>query len=287
MDAPRASPRTKCKPLWRLVEGWPDMGRYKLGPQGGYYDPNDSGPDQFTPTPGQQYPGMPAPQQAPQGQPQQPGGIDPNAPPGTYKPWMESGMGNSGVPTTPGVNGQPVYTGGYDPNSPLYQKGGGAFGGGQIGQGGGKQAPPGYHYGMDWTSNQLFPDNPNDPNTPPMQKHGEGWMGVNDAPMGGGQSPWMTLGSLGQGGGFGGQNNPGSSTFLTPYGATIPRETGPPPGMSQEAWQQGEDYLNRARNGGGSIYGSLGSLGGALGANGGNVQPKTGMLGPIVNQFKR
>ena len=43
------------------------MGRYKLGPQGGYYDPSDSGPDQFTPQPGQQYPGMPAPQQ-----PQQP-----------------------------------------------------------------------------------------------------------------------------------------------------------------------------------------------------------------------
>ena len=86
------------------------MGRWKGSPQGPYYDPNDTGPDQVAPPSGMGQNGQPLPQQA-----QQPGGIDPNAPPGTYKPWSESGMG--GIPTTPGMNGQPVYTGGYDPYS--------------------------------------------------------------------------------------------------------------------------------------------------------------------------
>jgi hypothetical protein len=190
------------------------MGRYKLGPQGGYYDPNDSGPDQFTPTPGQQYPGMPAPQQEPQGQPQQ----------------------SSGLPTTPGVNGQPVYTGGYDPNSPLYQRDGGGFGPGQnpwMGQhrspmqvaGDYSQAVPGQNYIM--------------------------------SAGGGGQSPWMTLGSLGQ----------GLDQSQKVYGD----------GMAPTGDLSGSK----------SIWSSLGSIGNTLGVNGGNVQPKTGMLGPIVNQFKR
>lgn len=57
------------------------MGRWKLGPQGGYYDANDSGPDQTTPTPemmqaagqGGQQPA--APDQMPQGADMGPGGI--------------------------------------------------------------------------------------------------------------------------------------------------------------------------------------------------------------------
>ncbi len=107
------------------------MPRFKLGPNGGYYDPNDDGPDQFTPTPGQQYPGMPQPAQQPQTQPggfqppidfpqfprTPPGpspngwwdhagenipGLDPNAPPGTYKPWSESMPDGNGGYYNPG-----------------------------------------------------------------------------------------------------------------------------------------------------------------------------------------
>ncbi len=256
------------------------MGRYKLSANGGYYDPNDSGPDQFTPTPGQQYPGMPAPQQAqqPPGEDMGPGGIR-----GPFQPpWMQ--QPSSGVPTTPGVNGQPVYTGGYDPNSPLYQQGGGGFG----------QQGGGHYEGIDW-DRRWVPDNPTQgqtaldemrkqfgPPSGPNVSKGTGMPYMIDN-TGGGQSPWMTLGSLGQGGG---------------------RETGPPPGMSQEAWQQGEDYLNSISQphtnifgqqvpgtprggGGGSIFGSLGSLGGALGVNGGNVAPKPsgGIAGAIYNKY--
>ncbi len=124
------------------------MGRYKMGPNGGYYDPNDSGPDQFTPTPGQQYPGMPAPQQA---QPQQPDNAppwmkdfpqlpgphqgpwmpqtipddqvppewryDPNRPPHVLTPWSESMPDGSGGSWNPGghvdANGNPL------PDAPL------------------------------------------------------------------------------------------------------------------------------------------------------------------------
>lgn len=55
-----------------------------------------------------------------------------------------------------------------------------------------RQPPPGYHYGFDWTSNQLFPDDPNDPNTPPLSGVNEGWMGVNDGTTAGGgvNGPW-------------------------------------------------------------------------------------------------
>jgi hypothetical protein len=203
------------------------MGRYKLGPQGGYYDPNDSGPDQFTPTPGQQYPGMPAPQQAPQGQPQQaswsqnipdagpggmtgqmpqqPGGMDPNALPGTYHPWSESMPDGSG--------------GSYNP-------------GGHV----------------DANGNPL-------PGPPPMDT--SGWAHKQyPGGVGGPVPPWMTLGSLGGSG----------------LGLKEGVLGGPPQGDL---------------TGSKSIWSSLGSIGNTLGVNGGNVQPKTGMLGPIVNQFKR
>lgn len=39
-------------------------GRWKMGPNGGFYDPNDSGPDQYTPNPGEMAGQQPAPQQA-------------------------------------------------------------------------------------------------------------------------------------------------------------------------------------------------------------------------------
>jgi hypothetical protein len=193
------------------------MGRWKGSPQGPYYDPNDTGPDQVAPPPGMGQNGQPLPQQA-----------QPQMPP------------QSGLPTTPGLNGQPVYTGGYDPNSPLYGTSG-SFG--QIGQGGGKQAPPGYHYGMDWTSGQLFPDNPNDPNTPPMQKHGEGWMGGNDAPMGSG-----TLASL------------------QPQKDSFGMKSGMDPNMTLGGWGKPTGQMG--------AFGSLSSLGNTLGSAGGNVLKK-------------
>ena len=118
------------------------MGRYKMGPNGGYYDPNDSGPDQFTPTPGQQVPGMPQPQ-AP---PQQSGGFQPpiDFPQFPRTPPVPSPNGwwdHAGENDIPGYDPnnrtphevQPTpYTGGYDPNSPMYGNAG-SFGGSSLG----------------------------------------------------------------------------------------------------------------------------------------------------------
>ncbi len=211
------------------------MGRYKLGPNGGYYDPNDSGPDQFTPTPGQQVPGMPQQAQPSQGMPIPPGMPQfPRTPQGPSPNGWWDHAGENDVPGYDPNNQTPhevqpwqgptPYTGGYDPNGPMYGK-------------------PG---------------------------------------------SW--------GGGMGDQGN---GTFITPSGQSVPRETGPPPGMSQEAWQQGEDYLNRIKTGQGDFgkifgqsnpYQPLSSLGGKLGGllNGGNIQPKQpsgGLAGAIFNKY--
>ncbi len=109
------------------------MGRWKGSPQGPYYDANDTGPDQVAPPPGMGQNGQPLPQQAPTpaqqapwwqnipdagpggmtGQmPQQPGGMDPNALPGTYHPWSESMPDGMGGSYNPGghvdANGNPL-----------------------------------------------------------------------------------------------------------------------------------------------------------------------------------
>ncbi len=213
------------------------MGRYKLGPQGGYYDPNDSGPDQFTPTPGQQYPGMPAPQQA---QPS-PGGYQPpidfpqfpRTPPGPSPngPWDRAGDNGWDGTQTPKEVGGP----GPMPWSEAMPDGsGGSYN-------------PGGH--VDANGNPL-------PGPPPMDT--SGWPRKQyPGGVGGPVPPWMTLGSLGQ----------GLDQSPKVYGD----------GMAPSGDLSGSK----------SIWSSLGSIGNTFGVNGGNVQPKTGMLGPIVNQFKR
>lgn len=87
------------------------MGRYKLGPQGAYYDPNDSGPDQASPS------------------------------------QIQAMQQSSGGPSAP----NPSAPAGGDP----YQQG----------------ARPGYHY--EWSGGftggkHEVPDDPNNPNTPPL-----------------------------------------------------------------------------------------------------------------------
>ncbi len=94
------------------------------------------------------------------------------------------------------------------------------------------------------------------PGPPPMDT--SGWPRKQyPGGVGGPVPPWMTLGSLGQG--------LGQSPKV--YGD----------GMAPSGDLSGSK----------SIWSSLGSIGNTFGVNGGNVQPKTGMLGPIVNQFKR
>jgi hypothetical protein len=150
---------------------------------------------------------------------------------------------------------------------------------GQIGWGGGlnhrspmqvggdpSQAVPGQNYIM---SNGGIPG---------QGQFGGEWTPTNQRPI----PPWMqgangTLGSLGQ------------------------RETGPPPGMSQESWQQGEDYLNGLTKPHTNIFGqqvpgmprpsggfSLSSLGNAIGSSGGNVTSKqpSGWRGGVVDYVK-
>lgn len=52
------------------------MGRWKMGPNGGYWDAQDSGPDQYTPTPAEQAQVNPPPAAAPAGAPDMgPGGM--------------------------------------------------------------------------------------------------------------------------------------------------------------------------------------------------------------------
>ncbi len=87
------------------------MGRWKGSPQGPYWDPNDTGPNQVDPPPGASPNGPQAPMGAPQ-MPPQPGGMDPNALPGTYTPWSESMPDGMGGSYNPGghvdANGNPL-----------------------------------------------------------------------------------------------------------------------------------------------------------------------------------
>jgi hypothetical protein len=77
------------------------MGRYKLGPQGAYFDPNDSGPDQASAS---QIAGLQQPQ-APSAPP-----IGPGTP--------GNGPGAPGSPTwTGGVTGGMIGGGGYMPSN--------------------------------------------------------------------------------------------------------------------------------------------------------------------------
>jgi hypothetical protein len=83
------------------------MGRYKLGPQGTYYDPNDTGPDQASTDQVQQY------QQA------QPSGV-PNPGGSTMNTGGVTGYGPGGMtpPSAPNLQPSPQFPG--NPNLPGY-----------------------------------------------------------------------------------------------------------------------------------------------------------------------
>jgi hypothetical protein len=221
------------------------MGRYKMGPQGGYYDPNDSGPDQFTPTPGQQYPGMPAPQQtAPTGPDFGPGVPKfPDFPqlPGPHQgPWMP-----------PIIDSPP----GYDPNHPAHEVGGpGTMPWSEsMPDGNGGYYNPGGH--VDANGNRL-PDPPaTDMSGWPRKQYPGG--------MGGPIPPWMqggsgTLGSL------------GNQWLEMPAAGGSGRydATHPPPIADMKP----------------SGF-SLSSLGSALGSAGGNVPQRGGILGAAMKKL--
>jgi hypothetical protein len=142
--------------------------------------------------------------------------------------------------------------------------------------------PSGYHYGIDWDSNRLFPDDPNNPNTPPMDKQDLFNRGQLNGPqpdrtMGGGEGP----------GGFTGQNqDPNFGQLGTigagPYGN---RGSGQPisqpmggyqaPGMATwtpaagvpNGWQAG-GIENPFGASGQQPLGSLQSLGGGMSQSG-------------------
>lgn len=91
------------------------MGRYKLGPQGAYYDPNDSGPDQASPEQIQALQQPPAPFDPSRGS--EPGGIRGNFPSGDYQPptgGINPGPNPSPMPQPlPNIPGTPGWNGGF------------------------------------------------------------------------------------------------------------------------------------------------------------------------------
>jgi len=90
-------------------------GRWKMGPTGGYWDPNDDGPDQYTPTPGEQAQASPQPQ----GQPGAgPGDIAPidlgggrtTANDGWGRDWKNGGRWNGPLTIEPGADGAATWS---------------------------------------------------------------------------------------------------------------------------------------------------------------------------------
>lgn len=106
------------------------MGRYKLGPQGAYFDPNDSGPDQASPDQIQQFQQTQQPVQPNTGYQPPTGGINPGGgnirpvplPPGTQLPPMpQIPGGNQGPIARGGWGGQGNDTPGFDPDPEMTQ----------------------------------------------------------------------------------------------------------------------------------------------------------------------
>ena len=224
------------------------MGRYKLGPNGGYYDPNDSGPDQFTPTPGQQVPGMPTPPQQSQpdpGQQMPPWMKDFPQLPGPHKgPWMPPIVDN--IP-------------GYDPNQPPHEmqpwQGQPPVMSESMPDGMGGYRTPGGHFDKD---GNLLPDAPMPDMSGWARKQYPGGQGGPVPPwMQGGGQPWLESPAAG-----------GSGRYDS---------THPPP--IAEGYGGGSNPYQ-------SLSSLGGKLGGLL--SGGNIQPKQpsgGLAGAIFNKY--